>query len=61
MAEELGWSSAEKARQIKVAQEYIGEFGGPVADKRGATLKAATSTDRPHISFFCETSLSSVF
>ena len=61
MAEELGWSSAEKARQIKVAQEYIGEFGGPVADKRGATLKAATSTDHPHISFFCETSLSSVF
>ncbi|EOD34492.1 hypothetical protein EMIHUDRAFT_455603 [Emiliania huxleyi CCMP1516] len=45
MAEELGWSSAEKARQIKVAQEYIGEFGGPVADKRGATLKAATFTD----------------
>ena len=45
MAEELGWSSAEKTRQIKVAQEYIGEFGGPVADKRGATLKAATFTD----------------
>mmetsp|Transcript_25469 Transcript_25469/g.84846 ORF Transcript_25469/g.84846 Transcript_25469/m.84846 type:complete len:766 (-) Transcript_25469:223-2520(-) len=45
MAEELGWSSAEKARQVKVAQEYIGEFGGPVADKRGATLKAATFTD----------------
>ena len=52
MAEELGWSNAEKARQIKVAQEYIGEFGGPVADKRGATLKAATFTDWRHISFF---------
>ena len=61
MAEELGWSSAEKARQIKVAQEYIGEFGGPVADKRGATLKAGhLHRPAPHF-FFCDGIVSSVF
>ena len=24
---------------------YLGEFGGPIADKRGATLRAATVAD----------------
>jgi len=45
MAKELGWSKRETDRQIKWAKEYIGDFGGPVADKRGALLQAATYTD----------------
>ena len=45
MAKELGWSKRERDRQIKEAESYIGAFGGPVADKSNATLKAATFTD----------------
>ena len=45
MASELGWSRSERDRQVKQAQQYIGDFGGPVADKSNAQLKAATYTD----------------
>jgi len=45
MATHLKWSSKEKAAQIKTAQEYIGAFGGPIADKKNAKLKSATFTD----------------
>eukprot|EP00316_Scyphosphaera_apsteinii_P011598 CAMPEP_0119316294 /NCGR_PEP_ID=MMETSP1333-20130426/39315_1 /TAXON_ID=418940 /ORGANISM="Scyphosphaera apsteinii, Strain RCC1455" /LENGTH=743 /DNA_ID=CAMNT_0007321899 /DNA_START=37 /DNA_END=2268 /DNA_ORIENTATION=+ len=45
MAQNLGWSKKEKAKQIELAQEYIGDFGGPVANKEGAQLRAATYTD----------------
>ncbi|KAL1521617.1 hypothetical protein AB1Y20_021276 [Prymnesium parvum] len=45
MATHLQWSNAEKERQIKMAQEYIGQFGGPIADKSSAKLRSATFTD----------------
>jgi len=45
MAEQLKWSKKEKASQQKAAMDYIGQFGGPLADKRGAKLKTATYTD----------------
>jgi len=45
MAGHLKWSKSETAKQIKTAQEYVGAFGGPIADKRGAQLKSATFTD----------------
>mmetsp|Transcript_3947 Transcript_3947/g.9658 ORF Transcript_3947/g.9658 Transcript_3947/m.9658 type:complete len:147 (-) Transcript_3947:484-924(-) len=45
MATHLQWSKAEKERQIKMAQEYIGQFGGPIADKSSAKLRSATFTD----------------
>ena len=45
MASHLKWSKAEKERQIKTANEYIGDFGGPVADKSQANLRSATFTD----------------
>uniref|UniRef100_A0A7S0JDZ3 EF-hand domain-containing protein n=1 Tax=Calcidiscus leptoporus TaxID=127549 RepID=A0A7S0JDZ3_9EUKA len=45
MAEQLKWSKAEKARQEKQAREYIGSFGGPISNKKGAKLKSATMTD----------------
>ena len=45
MAKELGWSKKQRDAQVKMARDYIGEFGGPVADKSAATLRAATFTD----------------
>ena len=45
MATHLKWSKSEKEKQIKKAQEYIGEFGGPIADKSKAKLRTATFTD----------------
>jgi len=45
MGTHLKWGKAEKEKQIKVAQEYIGAFGGPIADKSKANLKTATFTD----------------
>merc|ERR1719409_2225693 len=45
MAKEMKWSKKEKEAQIKEAKEYIGAFGGPVADKTGAKLRSATFTD----------------
>jgi len=45
MAGQLKWSKKEKARQEAEAREYIGHFGGPVANKKGAKLRAATMTD----------------
>jgi len=45
MAQHLGWSKKEKSRQIKLAEDYLGQFGGPVADKKGAKLRQATATD----------------
>lgn len=45
MARHLGWSKAEKAQQEAEATKYIGEFGGPIADKTGALLRSATFTD----------------
>jgi len=45
MAESLGWSRAEKKRQTALAEDYIGQFGGPVADKKNAQLRARTYTD----------------
>eukprot|EP00320_Phaeocystis_rex_P013778 CAMPEP_0119065130 /NCGR_PEP_ID=MMETSP1178-20130426/8031_1 /TAXON_ID=33656 /ORGANISM="unid sp, Strain CCMP2000" /LENGTH=65 /DNA_ID=CAMNT_0007046623 /DNA_START=21 /DNA_END=214 /DNA_ORIENTATION=+ len=44
MAPHLKWSKKEKARQVKMAEDYLGQFGGPVADKKGARLKQATVT-----------------
>ena len=45
MAQELKWSKRERDKQIKAAAAYIGEFGGPIADKSNAKLKMATYTD----------------
>jgi len=45
MAKELKWSKKERDAQVRQAFEYIGQFGGPVADKSGAELRAATFTD----------------
>eukprot|EP00908_Phaeocystis_cordata_P024720 Transcript_7175.p1 GENE.Transcript_7175~~Transcript_7175.p1 ORF type:complete len:744 (-),score=397.36 Transcript_7175:377-2410(-) len=45
MATHLKWDKKEKAKQIKMAEDYCGQFGGPVANKRGAKLKQATVTD----------------
>lgn len=45
MQKELGWTKKEKEEQIRVAREYIGAFGGPIADKSKATLQMATFTD----------------
>jgi len=45
MGDVLKWDKKEKAKQIKQATEYIGQFGGPVADKTGAKLRSATFTD----------------
>ena len=45
MAKELGWSKRERDAQVRTATEYIGAFGGPVADKSTAELRAATFTD----------------
>lgn len=45
MAKEMKWSKREKEAQIKEANQYIGAFGGPVADKTGAKLRSATFTD----------------
>merc|ERR1711908_114834 len=44
-AKHLGWSSREKAARMAEAVDYIGQFGGPVADKTGALLKKATYND----------------
>ena len=32
-------------RQVALAEDYLGQFGGPVADKKGAKLRQATATD----------------
>merc|ERR1719353_232389 len=45
MGDALGWSSRERKRQIEEAKKYIGEFGGPLANKKNARLKAQTYTD----------------
>jgi len=45
MAKELNWTKKERDAQVKQAAAYIGEFGGPVADKSAAKLTAATFTD----------------
>ena len=45
MAQHLKWSKKEKNRQVKLAEDYLGQFGGPVADKKGAKLRQATATD----------------
>jgi len=45
MATYFKWSKKEKEAQLKEAREYIGQFGGPVADKTGAKLRSATFTD----------------
>ena len=30
---------------MALAEDYLGQFGGPVADKKGAKLRQATATD----------------
>jgi glycerol-3-phosphate dehydrogenase len=45
MAEELHWDTATKQREVAQARALLAEFGGPVPDKAGATLRAATATD----------------
>jgi glycerol-3-phosphate dehydrogenase len=45
MAKKLGWSKKERAAQESEAQKYLGEFGGPVPDKFGASLRAAAKAD----------------
>ena len=39
MAQHLKWSKKEKNRQVKLAEDYLGQFGGPVSDKKGAKLR----------------------
>jgi hypothetical protein len=39
MAQHLKWSKKEKSRQVKLAEDYLGQFGGPVSDKKGAKLR----------------------
>merc|ERR1719326_2740856 len=45
MGDALGWSSKERKRQTALAEDYIGQFGGPIADKKSAKLRGATYTD----------------
>ena len=45
MAQHLKWDKKEKERQIKDAKQYIGYFGGPVANKANAKMRQATVTD----------------
>jgi len=45
MATHLKWSKSEKKKQIRDAEDYVGQFGGPVANKKSATLRQATYTD----------------
>ena len=45
MAVELQWSKKERDAKVQEAYDYIGQFGGPIADKTGSTLSAATFTD----------------
>ena len=45
MGDTLGWSSRERGRQKDLAYEYIGQFGGPISDKKGTQLRARTYTD----------------
>ena len=45
MGAKLGWSKKERAAQESEANKYLGEFGGPVPDKFGASLRAAAKAD----------------
>jgi glycerol-3-phosphate dehydrogenase len=45
MGEELGWSAAEREKQLEHAYAYVACFGGPVADKTDASLRTATDAD----------------
>jgi len=45
MAAEFKWSKKEKKRQQALAEDYCGQFGGPVANKKGAKIRQATMTD----------------
>ena len=45
MGQKLGWSKKKRAAQEKEAYAYLGEFGGPVPDKFGASLRAAAKAD----------------
>ena len=45
MASTLKWSKKERDAQVKLAHDYIGQFGGPIADKSAAKLRSATFTD----------------
>jgi len=45
MAAELKWSKKTRDAMIAQANDYIGQFGGPIADKSSAQLQAATFTD----------------
>jgi len=45
MAASLKWSKKEKQAQIEQAMDYIGQFGGPIANKAGAKIRSATFTD----------------
>jgi glycerol-3-phosphate dehydrogenase len=45
MAEKLGWSAEEKEAQVSEAFALLSAFGGPIPDKRGAQLTAATVRD----------------
>ena len=45
MAKELGWSKKQMSQQVEEAKAYIGQFGGPIADKSSAELRSATFTD----------------
>jgi len=45
MAAQLGWSKAEKAKQMEEAMNHVKEFAGPLKDTANAKLRAATYTD----------------
>jgi len=45
MGDSLGWSASERKRQTALAEDYVGQFGGPIADKKNANLRARTYTD----------------
>ena len=38
-------SASEKKKQVADAFDFLGQFGGPVPDKKGARLRAATFAD----------------
>lgn len=45
MQEELGWSEEVKLNMISEASDYIAAYGGPIADKSEAGMRAVTFRD----------------
>ena len=47
MGQHLKWSKKEKARQVALAHDYLGQFGTAAAAESGAWLQWATAPDWP--------------